>query len=61
MDEQLPIKRIKLLPCNVFNFTLTDGIAPEWITAGGCHCPTKPHWLNNTLESKAALEAFHIG
>lgn len=58
MDEQLPIKHIKLLLCNVFNFTLTDGIASEWIAAGGCYCPAKPRWLNNTLESKAAQEHF---
>lgn len=43
VDEQLPIKRIKLFACNVFNFTLTAGITSEWITAGGGHCTTKPH------------------
>lgn len=59
MDEQLPIKRIKLFPCNVFNFTLTPGIAPEWITAGGRHCPTKPQGLNNTLVSRTAPGPFH--
>ena len=61
VDEQLLIKHIKLLPCNVFDFTLTDDIAPEWITAGGNYCPISSHRLNNTFESKAALQAFCVG
>lgn len=53
----MPIKSIKLLPCNVFDFTWTDDIGPEWITAGGCHCHIQPHRQKNTFESKAALGA----
>lgn len=42
VDEQLPLKRIRLFPCNVFNFTLIADVASEWMMAGGCLNATKP-------------------